>query len=308
MEKMITVTDLYKSFSGKKVIDGVSFTVDEGSIFALLGTNGAGKTTIVKMLATLLTPDKGQIRIAHFDVAKQGTQVRERISLTGQFTAVDDVLTGRENLVLIGKLRHLKDHKQQIDEFLHTFDLHEAADRPVHTYSGGMRRKLDLAMSLLGNPTVLFLDEPTTGLDPQARASLWETIRNLRKAGVTVFLTTQYLEEADQLADQIAILDQGKIALQGSVAEVKKYLPQGTIELIFAEEETFQAAYRLVGGEKNEGLLSLSIPTDNDVQKVTEILTLLQQNKIEVLEFAQKQPTLDDVFFSIINQTKEEEK
>ncbi|MFS1170775.1 ATP-binding cassette domain-containing protein [Enterococcus lactis] len=308
MEKMITVTDLYKSFSGKKVIDGVSFTVDEGSIFALLGTNGAGKTTIVKMLATLLTPDKGQIRIAHFNVAKQGIQVRERISLTGQFTAVDDVLTGRENLVLIGKLRHLKDHKQRIDELLHTFDLHEAADRPVHTYSGGMRRKLDLAMSLLGNPTVLFLDEPTTGLDPQARASLWETIRNLRKAGVTVFLTTQYLEEADQLADQIAILDQGKIALQGSVAEVRKYLPQGTIELTFAEEKTFQAAYRLVGGEKNEALLSLSIPTDNDVQKVTEILTLLQQNKIGVLEFAQKQPTLDDVFFSIINQTKEEEK
>lgn len=300
MSNAINVTNLKKSFSGNKVIDGINFVVPKGSIFALLGTNGAGKTTAIKMMTTLLKPDGGHIRINGLDAIEDADKIHEVISLTGQFTAVDDVLTGRENLVLIGKLHHLKNYKKEVDELLMEFDLNEAANRPVSTYSGGMRRKLDLAMSLIGKPSVLFLDEPTTGLDPQARSTLWKMIRRLKKTGVTIFLTTQYLEEADQLADSIAILNKGKIALQGTVSEVKKHLPQGTIELTFADKETLLAASKIVGGELNTEMLTLSVITNGEVQKITETLGRLQQAQIQILEFAQKQPTLDDVFFSII--------
>lgn len=221
MQEAINVVDLEKSFSDHKVLDKISFHVPTGSIFALLGTNGSGKTTTVKMMTTLLKPDNGYITIDGMNVLEQSLKVQKEFSLTGQFAAVDEVLTGRENLVLIAKLRHMKNYTEKVDELLTEFDLQEAADRPTQTYSGGMRRKLDLAMSLIDPPRILFLDEPTTGLDPQARAALWQMIRSLKKAGVTIFLTTQYLEEAEQLADTVAILNRGKIALQGSIAEVK---------------------------------------------------------------------------------------
>lgn len=302
MNEVIRVSQLKKSFSGHPIIDGIDFAVPQGSIFALIGTNGAGKTTVVKMMTTLLKQDEGAIQVNGLDSLKEAEKIREIISLTGQFTAVDDVLTGRENLVLIGKLRHLKDYKKRVDMLLKQFDLWEAAKRPVSTYSGGMRRKLDLAMSLMSEPRILFLDEPTTGLDPQARAVLWQMIRQLKKKGVTIFLTTQYLEEAEQLADTVAILNKGKIALQGSVAEVKKQLPQGTIELAFADQETLKQAEKRVGGELSEERLTLTVITNDEVQKITEVLSALQQQQIQILGFAQKNPTLDDVFFSIVNQ------
>lgn len=308
MGNAIEVVDLEKSFSDHKVIDGINFNVASGNIFALLGTNGSGKTTTVKMMTTLLKPDKGEIKIDGLDVLTQIGEVQSEFSLTGQFAAVDEVLTGRENLVLIAKLRHLTDYKQKVDELLTEFDLQEAADRPTQTYSGGMRRKLDLAMSLIGAPRILFLDEPTTGLDPQARATLWQMIRSLKKAGVTIFLTTQYLEEAEQLADTVAILNRGKIALQGTVAEVKKHLPKETLELTFADEETLARAAELVGGKVNHEELSLVVTTNNEVARITAVLTQLQEANITILTFTQKQSTLDDVFFYIVGDQGEGEK
>lgn len=308
MGNAIEVVDLEKSFSDHKVIDGINFNVVSGNIFALLGTNGSGKTTTVKMMTTLLKPDKGGIKIDGLDVLTQIGEVQREFSLTGQFAAVDEVLTGRENLVLIAKLRHLTDYKQKVDELLTEFDLQEAADRPTQTYSGGMRRKLDLAMSLIGAPRILFLDEPTTGLDPQARATLWQMIRSLKKAGVTIFLTTQYLEEAEQLADTVAILNRGKIALQGTVAEVKKHLPKETLELTFADEETLARAAELVGGKVNHEELSLVVTTNNEVARITAVLTQLQEANITILTFTQKQSTLDDVFFYIVGDQGEGEK
>lgn len=308
MGNAIEVVDLEKSFSDHKVIDGINFNVASGNIFALLGTNGSGKTTTVKMMTTLLKPDKGGIKIDGLDVLTQMGEVQSEFSLTGQFAAVDEVLTGRENLVLIAKLRHLTDYKQKVDELLTEFDLQEAADRPTQTYSGGMRRKLDLAMSLIGAPRILFLDEPTTGLDPQARATLWQMIRSLKKEGVTIFLTTQYLEEAEQLADTVAILNRGKIALQGTVAEVKKHLPKETLELTFADEETLARAAELVGGKVNHEELSLVVTTNNEVARITAVLTQLQEANITILTFTQKQSTLDDVFFYIVGEQGEGEK
>lgn len=308
MQEAIEVVDLEKSFSNHKVLDKISFQVPSGSIFALLGTNGSGKTTTVKMMTTLLKPDHGSVKIDGLDISQQALAVQKKFSLTGQFAAVDEVLTGRENLVLIAKLRHLKNYLSKVDELLAVFDLQEAADRPAQTYSGGMRRKLDLAMSLIDPPQILFLDEPTTGLDPQARAVLWQMIRTLKKSGVTIFLTTQYLEEAEQLADTVAILNRGKIALQGSVAEVKRHLPKETLELTFADEETLAAAEALIGGKVNKELLALNVATDNKVEKITMILNQLQAAKLEILTFTQKRASLDDVFFMIVENRTEEGK
>ncbi len=212
----ISVRGLEKSFKNVQVLKGIDFSIDRGEIFALLGSNGAGKTTTIKMLSTLLKIDKGVAHVCGFDVSKNPENVRERISLTGQNAAVDEVLTGKENMIMIGKLRHLADVKANAEDLLKKFDLSEAANRPVANYSGGMRRRLDLAMSLLGDPSVIFLDEPTTGLDPQARLLMWDIIRDLKSAGITIFLTTQYLEEAEQLADWIAILNEGKIVAEGT--------------------------------------------------------------------------------------------
>ena len=233
----ISVNSLEKSYKNLKVLKGISFAVQKGSIFALLGPNGAGKTTTIKVLSTLLKPDQGSARVCGFDVIRQPENVREQISLTGQNAAVDYILTGRENLRLIGKLRHLPDANKKADALLEQFDLLEAADRQVATYSGGMRRRLDLAMGLLGAPSVVFLDEPTTGLDPQSRRAMWNVIKDLARSGITVFLTTQHLEEADQLADQIVILNKGKIVAKGTTAELKKLFSRGHIEIRFFNEK-----------------------------------------------------------------------
>ncbi|HEX2980399.1 MAG TPA: ATP-binding cassette domain-containing protein [Anaerolineaceae bacterium] len=244
MEKAIQVTGLQKSYKNLQVLKGVDFNVDRGSIFALLGSNGAGKTTIIKILTTLLKQDSGTATVNGFDVAAKPDEVRQSISLTGQFAAVDEVLTGRENLVMIAKLRHLNAPRQVADDLLSRFGLTDAADRRVSTYSGGMRRRLDIAMSLVGKPQLIFLDEPTTGLDPEARIEVWETVKELAANGTTVFLTTQYLEEAEQLADRIAILHDGRIIVNGTLAELKKLFPSAKVEYVEKQptlEEIFLA-------------------------------------------------------------------
>ena len=230
---IITVTGLEKSFKQKHVLKGVDFRVEKGQIFALLGSNGAGKTTIVRILSTLIRPDAGQAAVCGADVVRQSDQVRRHISLTGQYAAVDEMLTGRENLKIIGGLRHLKNINQHADQLLETFRLTEDANRKVATYSGGMRRRLDIAMSLMGDPAVIFLDEPTTGLDPQNRIAMWDIVKGMAAAGTTVFLTTQYLEEAEYLADWIAILHQGVIAEQGTAQSLKESYGLSTLEEVF---------------------------------------------------------------------------
>jgi ABC-2 type transport system ATP-binding protein len=226
------VQGLEKSFKDVHVLRGVDFDVATGSIFALLGSNGAGKTTVVKILSTLLKADAGTATVDGFDVATQATRVRETISLTGQFTAVDETLTGRENLVLVARLRHLKRSGQIADDLLHRFQLTDAADRRAATYSGGMRRRLDIAMSLIGDPPVIVLDEPTTGLDPQARLEVWRAVTELAGRGTTVLLTTQYLDEAEHLADRIAILHEGRIIVHGTLAELRRLLPPAEVEYV----------------------------------------------------------------------------
>ncbi|HET8667655.1 MAG TPA: ATP-binding cassette domain-containing protein [Terriglobales bacterium] len=232
LNKAIQVNGLQKSYEKLHVLKGVDFEVERGSIFALLGSNGAGKTTIVKILTTLLKQDAGTAAINGFDVTAKPDQVRQSISLTGQFAAVDEILTGRENLIMIARLRHIENPRRVADGLLQRFGLAEAADRRVGTYSGGMRRRLDIAMSLVGKPQVIFLDEPTTGLDPEARIEVWRTVKELADLGTTVFLTTQYLDEAEQLADRIAILHEGRIIANGTLAGLKKLFPPAKLEYI----------------------------------------------------------------------------
>lgn len=246
-QSAIRVQGVEKSFTDLHVLRGVDFDVAAGSIFALLGSNGAGKTTLVRILSTLLKADAGAASVEGFDVATQAQDVRESISLTGQFAAVDEVLTGRENLVLVAKLRHLKDPGTIADDLLARFALTDAGNRRAGTYSGGMRRRLDIAMSLIGNPPVVFLDEPTTGLDPQARIEVWETVRGLASNGTTVLLTTQYLDEAEQLADRIAILHQGTIIQNGTLAELKRLLPPAKVEYVEKQPSLEDVFLALVG-------------------------------------------------------------
>ena len=229
---VIYAQGLEKSFKELRVLRGVDFEVQRGSVFALLGSNGAGKTTVVRILSTLLKADAGTARVHGFDVVAQAAEVRESISLTGQFAAVDEILTGRENLILVARLRHLKDPTAIADDLLRRFSLTGAGTRRAATYSGGMRRRLDIAMSLIGNPPVIFLDEPTAGLDPQARIEVWQAVKELAEGGTTVLLTTQYLEEAEQLADRIAILHQGRIIVNGTLAELKQLLPPAKVEYV----------------------------------------------------------------------------
>ena len=243
----IRVTSIEKSYADLHVLRGVDFEVAPGSIFALLGSNGAGKTTIVKILSTLLGSDAGSATVNGYDVGTEPLQVRESISLTGQFAAVDEILSGRENLVLVAKLRHLPNPGQVADDLLARFDLVDAASRRVSTYSGGMRRRLDIAMSLIGQPKVLFLDEPTTGLDPEARIDVWKVVAELAKSGTTVLLTTQYLDEAEQLADRIAILHQGRIIANGTLAELKALLPPATVEYVEKQPTLEEIFLALVG-------------------------------------------------------------
>ncbi len=247
----IQVKNLKKSFKTTEVLKGVDFEVEKGSIFALLGSNGAGKTTIVRILTTLLKQDSGTATVNGFDVAAKPDNVRQSISLTGQFAAVDEILTGRENLIMITKLRHLKNPRQVSDDLLNRFGLTDAADRRVSTYSGGMRRRLDIAMSLIGKPQLIFLDEPTTGLDPEARIEVWKTVKELTEGGTTVFLTTQYLEEAEQLADQIAILHEGRIIVSGTLAELKKLFPPEKVEYI-EKQPTLEEIFLAIIGKKEE--------------------------------------------------------
>lgn len=244
MEKAIVVNGLRKSFKDTDVLKGVDLEVKRGEIFALLGSNGAGKTTMVRILTTLLKPDGGTATVNGFDVTAKPDQVRQSISLTGQFAAVDEILTGRENVILIAKLRHLKNPRQVADHMLERFGLTEAADRKASAYSGGMRRRLDIALSLVGNPQIIFLDEPTTGLDPEARIEVWKTVKELADGGTTIFLTTQYLDEAEQLADRIAILHEGRIITNGTLEELKKLFPPAKVEYVEKQpslEEIFLA-------------------------------------------------------------------
>jgi ABC-2 type transport system ATP-binding protein len=248
----IQVQGLQKSYNKLHVLRGVDFDVARGSIFALLGSNGAGKTTVVKILSTLLKADAGTASVHGFDVAKQPANVRESISLTGQFAAVDEILTGRENLTLVAQLRHLKNPGKISDDLLDRFSLTEAAARKVSTYSGGMRRRLDIAMSLIGNPPVIFLDEPTTGLDPEGRIEVWQSIKELAGQGTTVLLTTQYLDEAEQLADQIAILHEGRIIVNGTLAELKQLLPPAKVEYV-EKQPTLEDVYLAIVGDRTAG-------------------------------------------------------
>ncbi|AXB44483.1 ABC transporter ATP-binding protein [Amycolatopsis albispora] len=248
----IHVRGLEKSYKAVQVLRGVDFDVARGSIFALLGSNGAGKTTVVKILSTLLKADAGSASVHGHDVAAQSAQVRESISLTGQFAAVDDILTGRENLVLVARLRHLKAPGKIADDLLKRFSLTDAGARRVATYSGGMRRRLDIAMSLIGDPPIVFLDEPTTGLDPQARLEVWQAVKELAARGTTVLLTTQYLDEAEQLADRIAILHQGRILVDGTLAELKQLLPPAKVEYVEKQPTLEEVFLSLVGDNGKE--------------------------------------------------------
>lgn len=252
MEKnksMIAVRNLTKSYKNVSVLKDVNFDVKQGSVFALLGSNGAGKTTIIKILSTLIKAGSGDISINGFDITTNSNDVRCSISLTGQFAAVDEILTGRENLTMIAKLRHVKNPKQVADDLLHKFGMTEAADRQVSTYSGGMRRRIDIAMSLIGNPKLIFLDEPSTGLDPEVRLEIWKIIKELSNKGTTVFLTTQYLEEAEQLADRIAILHEGRIIANGTLEELKKILPAPKKEYV-EKQPTLEDIFLTVIGKK----------------------------------------------------------
>jgi ABC-2 type transport system ATP-binding protein len=249
MEESIEVKGLRKSFKDIEVLKGVSFEVKRGEIFALLGSNGAGKTTIVKILTTLLKQDSGTATVNEIDVAAKPNYVRQSISLTGQFAAVDEILTGRENLIMIAKLRHLINPQQIADELLNRFGLTDAADRRVSTYSGGMRRRIDIAMSLVGRPKIIFLDEPTTGLDPEGRLEVWKIVKELSDGGTTVFLTTQYLEEAEQLADRIAILHEGKIIANDTLANLKKLFPPTKVEYI-EKQPTLEEIFLAIIGKK----------------------------------------------------------
>lgn len=304
----IEVKGLRKSFKDNVVLDGIDFTVGRGSVFSLLGPNGAGKTTVINILTTLLSADSGAVTVNGFDVARHGDRARESISLTGQFAAVDYLLTGRENLVLIGELRRSSNPARTAQSLLDQFGLTEAADRRTSTYSGGMRRKLDIALGLIGDPAIIFLDEPTTGLDPESRSMTWATIRSLAENGKTVFLTTQYLEEADRLADDIAIISHGRIAAQGTPTELKGVLPHGEVELRFVEAVQLEKAAQVLAGHRptrREGGLTLAISTDGTIAQVNRLFTLLETAQIEVVEFAQKSPTLDDAFLQIINDQRE---
>ena len=298
----IEVRGLRKSYGDKVVLDGVDLTVAAGTVTALLGPNGAGKTTTVHILSTLVQPDGGTAYVNGCDVARDPGGVRAGIGLTGQFSAVDGLLTGEENLLLMARLRHLGAHpaKARVAELLEQFDLVDAARKPLATYSGGMRRRLDLAMTLVATPSVIFLDEPTTGLDPRSRLSLWETIEELVGGGTTVLLTTQYLDEADELADRIAVLDGGRIVADGTPDELKRLVPGGHIRLRFADAAALDTASRLLEeSDRDDAGLALSVPSDGGVGTLRTVLDRLGAADVEVEDLSIHTPDLDDVFFAL---------
>ena len=298
----IVAQDVCKSFGDHLVLDGVSLVVEEGTILALLGPNGAGKTTMVRILSTLIRADSGSIRIAGHNVVTDPDGVRAVIGVTGQFSAVDNLLTGAENLQLMADLRHLgrEAGRRRVAELLAQFDLTGAASKLLSTYSGGMRRRLDLAMTLVSEPRVIFLDEPTTGLDPRSRHTMWQIIRQLAAAGATILLTTQYLDEADQLADRIAVLDQGRIVAEGTPAELKGRIPGGHVQLHFADpHELHSAAELLPAAGRDQDQLVLQVPADGTVDSLRELLDELHRARIEVERLSIHTPDLDDVFFAV---------
>ena len=298
----IAVAGLRKSFGDKVVLDGIDLTVAEGTIFALLGPNGAGKTTMVYILSTLIGADAGEIRVAGHDLASEPGSVRGAIGVTGQFSAVDNLLTGEENLLLMADLHHLgRQHRRaRTAALLDRFELADVARKPASTYSGGMRRRLDLAMTLTGDPRLIFLDEPTTGLDPRARRMMWEIIRGLAADGVTIFLTTQYLDEADQLASRIAVLDHGRIVAEGTPEELKRRIPGGHIQLQFAAPAELASAAGVLGtATRDEEALTLQVPTDGNLRSLRKVLDQLDGARIEADGLSIHTPDLDDVFFAL---------
>jgi len=306
--KTIEVRNLQKGYKGVPVLHDVSFSVERGKVFALLGANGSGKTTTINILTTLIKADGGTAKVAGFDVAAQPARVREQITLTGQFAAVDDVLTARENLVLMGELRHIPDPERTAAELLEKFDLNDAADRRLLNFSGGMRRRLDIAMSLVGDASVIFFDEPTTGLDLVSRTDMWQTIQELAQSGTTVFLTTQYLEEADRLADEIAILHGGRIVADGPPGELKTMVPAGIVELEFGEQEQLAAAQRALYGQYSVSRVDakLVIATTGSVAEMADMFIRLKDTGIEPTRFTKQTTTLDDVFFKILGEERKD--
>jgi ABC-2 type transport system ATP-binding protein len=301
----ISVAGLRKSYGDQVVLDGIDLAVPEGTIFSLLGPNGAGKTTVVQILSTLINADGGELRVAGHELAIAPDAVRAAIGVTGQFSAVDNLLTGTENLLLMADLHHLGRvaGRRRAAELLRQFDLADAAGKLAGTYSGGMRRRLDLAMTLVGDPSLIFLDEPTTGLDPRSRQTMWQIVRDLAAGGVTIFLTTQQLEEADELADRIALLDHGRIVAEGTADELKRRIPGGHIELRFAEQRELESASRLLAAtSRNEEALTLQVPGDGNVLALRVLLNQLDSAAIEVEGLSIHTPDLDDVFFALTGQ------
>ncbi|MGP4051747.1 ATP-binding cassette domain-containing protein [Streptomyces sp. 2A115] len=298
----IAAKGLRKAYGDKTVLDGIDLAVPTGSVFALLGPNGAGKTTAVKILSTLISADAGDLHVGGHDLATDPQAARAAIGVTGQFSAVDSLITGEENMLLMADLHHLSrgEGRRTAAELLGRFDLVEAAKKPASTYSGGMKRRLDLAMTLVGNPRIIFLDEPTTGLDPRSRHNMWQIIRELVSDGVTVFLTTQYLEEADELADRIAVLNDGKIAAEGSAEELKRLIPGGHVRLRFSDPSAYQsAAVALREATGDDEALALQIPSGGSQRELRAILDWLDTAGIEADELTVHTPDLDDVFFAL---------
>jgi len=298
----IAVSGLRKAYGDKIVLDGIDLDVPASTVFSLLGPNGAGKTTTVNVLTTLIKADSGTVRVAGHDIATETKAVRAVIGVTGQFAAVDDLLTGEENLQLMADLQHLRagEAKRVVTSLLERFDLVESAQKMAATYSGGMRRKLDLAMTLVTRPQIIFLDEPTAGLDPRSRRTMWNIVRELVADGVTVFLTTQYLEEADQLADRIAVLDQGHLVAQGTPDALKRQVPGSHVPLRFTDVRELDAAARvLTGSTVDDAALTLRVPSDGRAKSLRALLDRLDEHSIDVEEFSVHTPDLDDVFLAL---------
>jgi ABC-2 type transport system ATP-binding protein len=304
-DSAIEVSGLRKAFGTKVVLDGIDLHVPAGTIFSLLGPNGAGKTTTVNILTTLIQADGGSVRVAGHDLIRNAKGVRARIGVTGQFAAVDDLLTGQENLQLMVDLKRADN--AVIPGLLERFDLTEAAQKQVVTYSGGMRRKLDLAMTLVGGPRIIFLDEPTTGLDPRSRRTMWDIIRDLVAGGVTIFLTTQYLEEADQLADRIAVLDQGRLVAQGTPAELKRQIPGSHVRLRFSDAASASSAADILGATRDEDGVTLRVPGDGGTASLRELLNRLDDHGVHAEELSVHTPDLDDVFLALTGRSHAEE-
>ena len=296
---------LRKSFDDTVAVDGIDLRVPEGSIFALLGPNGAGKTTTVQILSTVIRADAGEVRVAGHDPAREPDAVREVIGVTGQSPAVDNLLTGEENLTLMADLHHLgrAEGRRRVAELLGRLDIVEESRRPAVTYSGGQRRRLDLAMTLMGDPRIIFLDEPTTGLDPRSRRTVWRIVRDLVDRGVTIFLTTHYLEEADQLADRVALLDHGRLIAEGTPDELKRLIPGGSIRLRFADARTLDAAFHVVAGSRDDDALSLEVPSEGGTRSLRALLDRLEDASIPVEDLTIHTPDLDDVFLTLTGDT-----